>query len=195
MYRLRPVCGRHNSSTPTAINMIFSFFPLSWLRSHPYLVTLLASFVTVVFRKGMFSFGQKRVKKIPFSQERVLIIGATSGVGRKLVGQYARRGAKVRTSWLGFLLTNATWAGLYCGKESRINHRGGDGMQKLCQRQTRRDHWRRCRCDQGRNACGTQRHRKAGLVSPKFVGHLPYRAHPQNLKASTLYILLQGSQL
>jgi NADPH:quinone reductase-like Zn-dependent oxidoreductase len=36
-----------------------------------------------------------RLSQIPPTQERVLILGSTSGVGRTLAHQYARRGARV----------------------------------------------------------------------------------------------------
>lgn len=36
-----------------------------------------------------------RLSKIPKSKERVLILGATSGIGRKIASEYAARGARV----------------------------------------------------------------------------------------------------
>ena len=37
----------------------------------------------------------RRGRVVPARGERVLIIGATSGIGRELAAQYARRGARV----------------------------------------------------------------------------------------------------
>lgn len=38
---------------------------------------------------------QLRVKAIPFTSERVLIIGASSGIGQSIAHQYAARGAHI----------------------------------------------------------------------------------------------------
>lgn len=38
---------------------------------------------------------EAREQAIPYSQERVLVVGSSSGVGREIALQYARRGARV----------------------------------------------------------------------------------------------------
>lgn len=58
----------------------------------PKLAAVLLSSLTIFFVWRRLT---RRVSKLPRSQERVLILGASSGVGKELAVQYANRGAKV----------------------------------------------------------------------------------------------------
>lgn len=61
-------------------------YPAHWV----LLATALAiSLVSNLLRKP------KRPSKIPKHTERVLILGATSGIGREIAHQYAKRGARI----------------------------------------------------------------------------------------------------
>ncbi|PVF99027.1 NAD(P)-binding protein [Serendipita vermifera] len=76
-----------------------SFLPVSfrnYVEQYPYLsaaITCLTfSFTVSTFFVGL---GNARQKKVPPAAERVLIVGGSSGLGRKLAVLYAQRGAKV----------------------------------------------------------------------------------------------------
>lgn len=56
-------------------------------------VASVVSFAVIVRR--LLRFSNRRTKTVPSHGERVLILGATSGVGRTLAHQYASRGARV----------------------------------------------------------------------------------------------------
>lgn len=58
--------------------------------------TLLAVAIPVLFvLRRLLQKHPHRLLKIPKGSERVLIIGATSGIGREIAHQYAERGARM----------------------------------------------------------------------------------------------------
>lgn len=61
-------------------------------RSH---FSLLLAAVPILFGLQRLCQRPVRPSKVPHSSERVLILGATSGIGRVIALQYAKRGAKV----------------------------------------------------------------------------------------------------
>ena len=63
----------------------------------PTLISLLACAVALYAIKGVVhSLGASRRQKfVPIHEEHVLVIGASSGVGKEIALQYARRGARV----------------------------------------------------------------------------------------------------
>jgi len=63
----------------------------------PAFVSLVAGVVALYAIKSQLrSFGASRRRKlVPIYEERVLVIGASSGVGKEIALQYARRGARV----------------------------------------------------------------------------------------------------
>ena len=69
-------------------------FLTDFAAQHPYV----AGFVgTITFATALQHIlkPSSRTRRLAPTKERVLIIGATSGVGRKLANLYAKRGAKV----------------------------------------------------------------------------------------------------
>jgi short chain dehydrogenase len=62
---------------------------------HPFITSTLAGTLTLVAILRRISHTALRTKRLSPTAERVLIVGATSGVGRKLATLYAKRGAKV----------------------------------------------------------------------------------------------------
>lgn len=68
-------------------------FEYSHLRIAPVTFVLGALPLGLLFLQYLKS--SRRLSQIPPTQERVLILGSTSGVGRTLAHQYAKRGARV----------------------------------------------------------------------------------------------------
>ncbi|GJE92116.1 NAD(P)-binding protein [Phanerochaete sordida] len=66
---------------------------LSTLTASKYSGLLIALVVTVLALRRRWN--PKRLSVLPKHQERVVILGATSGIGRVLAQQYAKRGARV----------------------------------------------------------------------------------------------------
>ncbi|KAL5518704.1 hypothetical protein ACEPAH_387 [Sanghuangporus vaninii] len=60
-----------------------------------YIFASLPFLVLLFFLRRRSSSQSRRQKKVPQTEERVLILGASSGVGREIALQYARRGAYV----------------------------------------------------------------------------------------------------
>lgn len=65
--------------------------------SHALFTSLLVTILTIygVSRYSRRFKASRRKKAIPISEERVLVIGASSGVGREIALQYSHRGARV----------------------------------------------------------------------------------------------------
>jgi NADPH:quinone reductase-like Zn-dependent oxidoreductase len=59
------------------------------------LITALALSVPLVLRARAYARRLRRLAQIPPAYERVLILGASSGIGRALASEYAARGARV----------------------------------------------------------------------------------------------------
>lgn len=65
-----------------------------FLFQHPYIASATSILTLSAIMKYMFK-PLSRVKRLSPTAERVLIVGATSGVGRNLANLYAKRGTKV----------------------------------------------------------------------------------------------------
>ena len=68
-----------------------------WITATRSLASLAAGAAALyVIKKRLRSSGASRRRElIPISEERVLVIGASSGVGKEIALQYARRGARI----------------------------------------------------------------------------------------------------
>jgi hypothetical protein len=75
-----------------------SFLPVTFrnqLEQYPYISAAITCLTFSFALSAFFVGGNARQKKIPPETERILIVGGSSGLGRKLAVLYAQRGAKV----------------------------------------------------------------------------------------------------
>lgn len=78
--------------TSTRHNLMLAI--LTSVSSHPYATTAV-SLLTLYYLIQRLSSSPSRTLIIPANEERVLILGATSGIGREIALRYARRRARV----------------------------------------------------------------------------------------------------
>lgn len=61
----------------------------------PSHVQLLVALIPILFGLRKITSRPARPRKIPYRSERVLVLGATGGIGRAIAQEYASRGANV----------------------------------------------------------------------------------------------------